>query len=298
MLKSRYTLLMLVLVTLLALVGCQSQPAAPTATVEPTAAPTEAAAAEPVTLRLATTTSTEDSGLLDFILPDFEAKYNATVEVIAVGTGQALELGVNGDVDVVLVHDRAREDAFVENGDGTARYDVMYNDFIIVGPEADPAAIKGLTAAEAFAKIAESESAFISRGDDSGTHGREKSVWASANVTPEGDWYQSVGQGMGEVLTITNEQQGYTLSDRATYLSRLGDGFALVILVEGDPTLLNPYGVIPVNPEKNDSINNELAMQFVEWLTSLETQTLITELKINDQQLFFPDSEQYRAAQE
>lgn len=297
--KSRYTLLMLVLVVVLALVGCQSQPAAPTATVEPTAAPTqEAAAAEPATLRLATTTSTQDSGLLDFILPDFEAKYNATVEVIAVGTGQALELGVNGDVDVVLVHDRAREDAFVENGDGTARYDVMYNDFIIVGPEADPAAIKGLTAAEAFTKIAESESAFISRGDDSGTHGREKAVWAAADITPEGDWYQSAGQGMGEVLTITNEQQGYTLSDRATYLSRLGDTFELVILVEGDPTLLNPYGVIPVNPEKNDAINNALAMQFVEWLTSLETQALITELKISDQQLFFPDSEQYRAAQE
>lgn len=297
------------LTALLVLSACQT--ATPTATVAPTDAPaeeptaaeepiaTEEVSGETVTLRLATTTSTEDSGLLDFILPDFESKYNAEVEVIAVGTGQALELGANGDVDVVLVHDRAREDAFVENGDGTARYDVMYNDFIVVGPEADPAEISGMTdAAEAFAKIAEAEAVFVSRGDDSGTHSREMSVWTAAEIEPAGDWYQSAGQGMGEVLTIANEQQGYTLSDRATYLSRLGDNFELVILVEGDEALLNPYGVIPVNPEKNDSINNALAMQFVEWLTAVETQELIAEFTINDQQLFFPDSEAYRAAQE
>lgn len=269
---------------------------APTPTAEPTAEPTPEPAA-PARLILATTTSTEDSGLLEYILPDFEAKYNAEVDVIAVGTGQALELGQNGDADVVLVHSRAREDAFVADGYGTARYDVMYNDFILVGPAADPAGIKGMTdATAAFAKLAESGSSFVSRGDDSGTHSKEKAIWTAAEVTPEGDWYISAGQGMGEVLTMSDEMGAYTLSDRATYVARQATGLTLEILVEGDPILFNPYGVIPVNPEKHPNINAELGQAFADWITSLETQELILSFKLNDQSLFTPDSEAWRAA--
>jgi tungstate transport system substrate-binding protein len=233
----------------------------PAATPEPTAppAPTEAPPAEPATLRLATTTSTDDSGLLDAILPDFEEQYNATVEVIAVGTGQAIELGTNGDVDVVLVHARAREDEFVEAGDGVNRLDVMYNDFIVVGPADDPAGVQGLaTAAEAFAMISEATATFVSRGDDSGTHTKEKGVWTAAGIEPAADsgWYQSIGQGMGATLQLANEQGGYTLTDRATWLAQEDNLANLAVMVggasikeNGDPGLLNPYGVIPVNPE-------------------------------------------------
>lgn len=270
----------------------KKEPPAPTPTAEPTPEP-----APPARLILATTTSTEDSGLLEYILPDFEAKYNAEVDVIAVGTGQALELGQNGDADVVLVHSRAREDAFVADGYGTARYDVMYNDFILVGPAADPAGIKGMTdAAAAFAQIAESGSTFVSRGDDSGTHSKEKAIWTAAEVTLEGDWYISAGQGMGEVLTMSDEMGAYTLSDRATYVARQATGLKLEILVEGDPILFNPYGVIPVNPEKHPNINAELGQAFADWITSLETQELILSFKLNDQSLFTPDSEAWRAA--
>lgn len=261
---------------------------ASTSTAEPAA---------PARLILATTTSTEDSGLLEYILPDFEAKYNAEVDVIAVGTGQALELGQNGDADVVLVHARAREDQFVADGYGTARYDVMYNDFIVVGPSADPAGIKGMTdAAAAFARIAETGSSFVSRGDDSGTHSKEKAIWTAAEITPEGEWYISAGQGMGEVLTMSDEMGAYTLSDRATYVARQATGLTLEILVEGDPILFNPYGVIPVNPEKHPNINAELGQAFADWIASLETQELILSFKLNDQSLFTPDSEAWRAA--
>ena len=285
------------MILVLLLAACQ--PAAVTPTPTPTEEPTiEAAAAEP-RLILATTTSTQDSGLLDYILPNFESSYNATVDVIAVGTGQALELGANGDADVLLVHARAREDAFVEEGNGTQRYDVMYNDFVIVGPAEDPAGISGMTsAAEAFQTIAEAEATFISRGDDSGTHTKERQIWDEAGITPEGDWYVSAGQGMGEVLTMSDEQQGYTLSDRATYLARQQAGLTLDVLVEGDPLLFNPYGVIPVNPEAHPNVNAALAETFVEWLTSLETQELIASFEINGLQLFFPDSEAWRATQD
>jgi len=270
--------------------------ATPLPTAEPTAEPTTEPTAS-ARLILATTTSTEDSGLLEYILPDFEAKYNADVDVIAVGTGQALELGQNGDADVVLVHARDREDQFVADGYGTARYDVMYNDFILVGPAADPAGIKGMTdATAAFAKIAETGSTFVSRGDDSGTHSKEKAIWKAAEVTPEGDWYISAGQGMGEVLTMSDEMGAYTLSDRATYVARQATGLTLEILVEGDPILFNPYGVIPVNPEKHPNINAELGQAFADWITSLETQELIASFKVNGQALFTPDSEAWRAA--
>jgi len=248
-------------------------------------------------LILATTTSTYDSGLLDYILPDFEATYNADVDVISVGTGQAIALGESGDADVLLVHARAREDAFVEAGHGLIRYDVMYNDFVIVGPSEDPAGIRGMTVAtEALAKIAESGASFVSRGDDSGTHTKELSVWEAAAITPEGDWYISSGQGMGEVLRMSAEMQGYTLSDRATYLARESEGLALEILVEGDPILFNPYGVIPVNPELHPNVNAEMAQAFAHWIISLPTQDLIASFQVNGSPLFTPDSVPYRVA--
>jgi tungstate transport system substrate-binding protein len=249
-------------------------------------------------LILATTTSTRDAGLLDYILPDFEAKYNVSVEVVAVGTGQALQLGTKGDADVELVHARAQEDAFVAAGDGINRQDVMYNDFIIIGPANDPAGIKGLKAPEAFAKIAQTGSRFISRGDQSGTNTKELAIWKTAGIEPKGDWYVSAGQGMGAVLTMANEQLAYTLSDRATYLARTKKGIDLVILCEGDPDLLNRYGVIAVNPAKHPGVNSELANKFIDWITSVETQKLIGTFGVKDfgKPLFFPESAQYKAA--
>jgi len=281
-------------------------PVEPTPTVEtatevpteiPTEVPTTAPSGDAQRLILATTTSTDDSGLLDYILPDFEKKFNAQVDVVAVGTGQALELGANGDADVVLVHARAQEDKFVADGSGTQRYDVMYNDFVIVGPASDPAGIKGMTsAADAFAKIAVTKSPFVSRGDNSGTNTKETAIWTAANITPAGDWYISAGQGMGAVLTMSEEMNAYTLTDRATYVGRQAEGLTLDILVEGDAILFNPYGVIPVNPEKHPNVNATLAQDFADWITSLDTQTLIASFKVNDQQLFTPDSEAWRAA--
>jgi tungstate transport system substrate-binding protein len=248
-------------------------------------------------LILATTTSTYDSGLLDYILPDFEATYNAEVDVISVGTGQALALGESGDADVLLVHARAREDAFVEAGHGLIRYDVMYNDFVIVGPSDDPADVRGMTVAtDALVQIAESGASFISRGDDSGTHTKEKSIWEAAGMTPEGDWYISAGQGMGAVLTMSDELQGYTISDRATYLARKSEGLSLEVLVEGDPILFNPYGVIPVNPAQHPNVSAELAQAFAHWITSLPTQDLIASYEVNGSTLFTPDSVPYRVA--
>lgn len=255
---------------------------------------------EPQRLILATTTSTEDSGLLDEILPVFEEMYNAEVDVIAVGTGQAIALGEAGDADVILVHARAREDAFVEDGFGTERYDVMYNDFVILGPEDDPAGIaEAETAAEAFTLIAEAEAPFISRGDDSGTHTKERNIWTLTDIgEPEADWYISAGQGMGAVISMSDELTAYTLSDRGTYIARAAEGLELIVLFEGDPELSNPYGVIPVNPDLHPTVNAELAQQFVDWLISVETQEMIEAYTVNDQQLFFPDSEPYRAMME
>lgn len=258
---------------------------------------------EPEVLRLATTTSTADSGLLDAILPGFEEEHNARVDVVAVGTGQAIELGEAGDADVILVHARAREDAFVEEGHGTSRSDVMYNDFILVGPSEDPAGAAGMsTAAEALAAIAATGAPFASRGDDSGTHTKEMSLWEAAGITPDpaGGWYNSLGQGMGETLTFANEAGTYTLTDRGTYLSMRDSLPNLIIVVGGDsidgnadPTLLNPYGVIPVNPEKSEAINAELAQSFVEWITSPEVQEQIGQFGVEQygQPLFYPDAQ-------
>lgn len=262
----------------------------------------------PQTLRLATTTSTYDSGLLDAILPDFESKYNAHVEVIAVGTGQALELGANGDVDVVLVHARSKEDRFVAEGDGVNRLDVMYNDFVLVGPISDPARIAGApTAKEAFAAIAAASAPFVSRGDDSGTHTKEQSIWVSAAITPtvESGWYFSIGQGMGETLTFANEKQAYTLADRGTWLSQNSSLSNLAVMVGGagieenkDSKLLNPYGVIPVNPAKHPNVNFDLATRFADWITSLEIQQMIADFGKDKygQALFHPGSDAWKAA--
>ncbi len=253
---------------------------------------------EPQRLILATTTSTEDSGLLDYILPDFEETYHATVDVIAVGTGQAIALGETGDADVLLVHARAKEEAFVAAGHGLIRYDVMYNDFVIVGPESDPAGIQGMTSAtEAFTAIADSGSTFVSRGDQSGTHVKELDLWKAAGIEePSGEWYISAGQGMGDVLTMSDEMGAYTLSDRATYAAQAAEGLGLMILVEGDPVLFNPYSVIPVNPATHPDINAELGQAFAHWITSLPTQDLIASYQVGGKQLFYPDSVPYRAA--
>jgi tungstate transport system substrate-binding protein len=294
--KKIYWLFSILLVLSLLLGGCAS-PVTPT----PTEAAEAPAAETGGRLILATTTSTNDSGLLDYILPDFEAETGVSVEVIAVGTGQALTLGENGDADVLLVHARAREDAFMDAGHGVRREDVMYNDFVIVGPPDDPANIQGMeNAAEAFQAIAAAKAPFVSRGDDSGTHTKEKSIWEAAGMEPSGDWYISAGQGMGAVLTMADEQQAYTLSDRATYLARTLEGTDLVILVEGDPILFNPYGVIAVNPDKNPEIQNALANTFIDWLTSIPVQEKIAAFGIEEfgQPLFVPDSELWQAANE
>ena len=256
-------------------------------------------------LVLATTTSTDNSGLLEAILADFETRFGADVEVIAVGTGQAIQLGQNGDADVILVHARSREDAFVEAGYGINRRDVMYNDFVIIGPAADPAGIKGMTdVSAALAKIAETGSTFISRGDDSGTHLKEQSLWqaagSNASVKPEGPWYLSVGQGMGATLTVANEQLAYTLSDRATFLARTLEGLDLQILVEGDSRLFNPYGVIVVNPQLHPNVNAAGAEAFVDWLTSVEAQQLIGQFGVEKfgRPLFVPDSAAWNTARQ
>ncbi len=257
-------------------------------------------AKEPQTLTLATTTSTENSGLLAYILPDFEKRYNVRVDVVAVGTGQALEIASHGDADVVLVHARSKEDAFMEAGHGLLRKDVMYNDFVIIGPPEDPAGVSGLTdVAFAFTKITQAESTFISRGDESGTHTKELQIWKKANLAPTGGWYVSAGQGMGAVLTMAQEKMAYTLTDKGTYLARTLEDVDLPILVEGDPILFNPYGVIVVSPEKHPGVNSELAKKFVEWLTSVETQKLIGQFGMEEfgQPLFTPDSEEWRASQ-
>jgi tungstate transport system substrate-binding protein len=239
-------------------------------------------------IRLATTTSTENSGLLKVILPVFEAKYGGKVRVVSVGTGAALKLGENGDADVVLVHARALEDKFMAAGFGSVRKDVMYNDFIIVGPKNDPAGVRGMKdIVAAMKKINASGAKFVSRGDESGTHVMEKDYWKVAGVDLKGAWYVSAGQGMGQVLTMAGQLEGYTLTDRATYAA-YKDKTGLETLVEGDPKMFNPYGVIAVNPQKRPGINNQGAMAFVNWITSPEGQKAVADFKINGVQMFFP----------
>jgi tungstate transport system substrate-binding protein len=279
------------------------QPAAteaPAATVAPTAAPEYPKPGVEGHLVLATTTSTADSGLLDYLLPDFEKEAGAKVDVIAVGSGQAIKLGQDGNADVLLVHSRAAEDEFMAAGNGVRREDVMYNDFIIVGPESDPAGIKGMSSAvDAFKKIAETKSTFLSRGDKSGTNTKELTIWKAAGIEPAGEWYKSTGQGMGEVLSMADETQGYTLSDRATYLARTKEGLKLAVLTEGDKILFNPYGVIAVDPKKNANIQGELAQKFIDWIISVPVQEKIAEFGKADfgRSLFIPSSKPWQEAQ-
>ena len=253
---------------------------------------TEEVVEEPIEttdLILASTTSTQDSGLFDVLIPAFEEAHpEYKVEVIAVGTGEALELGQNKDADVLLVHAKAKEETFVADGYGTARQDVMYNDFIIVGPAADPAGIKGLPVVDALKKISDAGATFVSRGDESGTHTAEKNLWTKAAITPAGGWYMSAGQGMGDCLKIASETPGYVLTDRATYLN-LEDTLALEILVEGDTSLFNQYGVIPVT----DATNMEGAQAFADWIVSEEGQAVIAEYGIEEfgAPLFFPNAQ-------
>jgi tungstate transport system substrate-binding protein len=239
-------------------------------------------------LRLSTTTSTENSGLLAYLLPPFEARSGLKVNVISVGTGKALELGKNGDVDVTLVHARSLEDKFVAEGWGIDRRDVMYNDFIVVGPESDPARVKGnKDVIAAFDNIAASGAKFISRGDNSGTDVMEKGYWQAAGSKPAGARYVSAGLGMGEVLNMAAEMRAYTLTDRATYGAYKAKT-GLAILVEGDKRMFNPYGIIAVNPAKHPGVNYKGAKQLIEWITSPEGQARIAAFKPAGEQLFFP----------
>jgi len=238
-------------------------------------------------LRLATTTSTENSGLLATLLPPFEQDNNCKVDVIAVGTGKAIKLGETGDVDVILVHARSREDKFVTAGFGVDRRDVMYNDFVLIGPASDPAGINGeKDIAIAMGKIAKTKTTFVSRGDDSGTHTREKQLWRAAKVSPTGSWYLEAGRGMGEVIIMASERQGYTLTDRGTYLA-FREKTPLQIAVAGDSRLFNPYGVIMVNPKLHPYVNTLLGSKFLNYLTSSTAQRLITAFRKGDEQLFY-----------
>jgi len=242
----------------------------------------------PIHLKLATTTSTENSGLLGVLLPPFEEKFGIKVDVIAVGTGKALTLGENGDVDVVLVHARAAEDKFIEEGYGVNRRDVMFNDFIILGPSNDPAEIKGESNVTlALKKIADRKAYFISRGDESGTHKKEKSLWQNAKISPEGKWYMEVGQGMGASLQVAYEKQAYVLCDRGTFLA-YKNKIDLIILSEGDALLFNPYGIMAVNPARYLQVKYIEAMQLIAWVTSVEGQKIIREYKKEGEILFHP----------
>jgi tungstate transport system substrate-binding protein len=268
-------------------------------------------------IKMSTTTSTQASGLLDVLLPELEKDTGIQVKVIAKGTGAAIRDGMDGNVDVIFVHAKAREDKFVQEGFGTQRYAVMHNDFVILGPQKDPAAIKRLTnAAEALRKIAGEKAAFVSRGDDSGTHTKEQALWKSTDlplvkkvqtivlkgkkkeisfVHPQGlgQWYLSIGQGMGKALTFADEKQAYVLADRGTYIKyKFGRDVPidLVVLCDGDPALANPYGVIPIDPKKHPHVKYDLSKTFAEWLVSNKGQTVIDNYRLLGKQLFYPDS--------
>ncbi|MFP4625030.1 MAG: substrate-binding domain-containing protein [Natronomonas sp.] len=257
------------------------------------------------TLTLATTTSTYDTGLLDELDAAFEERYGVRVDPVAQGTGAALQTGRNGDADVVLVHARTLEDEFLRDGHGINRRDLMRNDFVVVGPDEDPAEIDDLSSVkEAFRAIADAEATFISRGDGSGTHAKELEIWEAASVNPSGEWYRQAGAGMGEVLTQTNQTPAYTLSDRGTYLalrSQLDVSIRLQGPLEGGPELLaNPYGIVAVNPARHENVQYDLAMAYIGFVTSHEGQRIIENYTVDGEKLFLPgavsedpDFEQY-----
>ena len=268
-------------------------------------------------IKMATTTSTQASGLLDVLLPEFEKDTGIRVKVFAKGTGAAIRDGIDGNVDVIFVHAKEREEEFIKEGYGTKRYAVMHNDFVILGPLDDPAGIRGGTnAASALAGIAKAEALFISRGDDSGTHTKEQALWEVTGVPLEtrktevlkkgqtGEicfvfpansmaWYISIGQGMGKTIIYADEKQAYTLSDRGTYLKfKYGReaGIDLEIMCEGDPLLNNPYGVIPINPARHPHVKHDLAEKFAKWIISPKAQSLIANYRLMGKQLFYPDN--------
>lgn len=294
--KMRKLLIALLMLTLLFTAGCQQSEQTPVEEPEEEQVqeePEEPEQAEERSFILATTTSTEDSGLLDFLLPKFKEKTGIQVDVVAKGTGAALELAKNGDADGLLVHAKAQEEQFIADGFATERFDVMYNDFIIVGPESDPAGL--LTNApndpiKAFVLISENQAAFVSRGDESGTHTKEKSYWKEAEITPEGEWYVEAGTGMGAVLQMASETEAYTLTDRATYLS-MKDDLDLVIVTEKNDKMYNQYGVMMVNPEKYP-IKEAEVQEFIDWILSDEGQDLIAEYGVEEygQSLFVPNA--------
>ena len=239
-----------------------------------------------VTIKLATTTSLDNSGLLGYLLPIFTGETGIAVDVIAVGTGAAIELGKAGDVDVVLVHAPAAEEQFIEDGYGVARHYICQNEFVIVGHEADPVGIANADGVvQALEMIRDAEAPFVSRGDESGTHKREQSLWAAAEITPEGEWYISAGQGMGAVLTMSSEMQAYTLTDTGTFYS-MEDNLDLVVLVSGDELLENIYSIIPLNPELHPDLKHDEVGVLVNWITSPEAADLINEFKVNGHVLF------------
>ena len=240
------------------------------------------------TLRLATTTSTENSGLLDVLLPVFEKKTGIKVHVLPMGTGKALRTARDGNCDVVLVHAPAAEKKFVNDGWGLARHRVMVNDFLLLGPPEDPAHIKGMASPPAALKaIAAGGFTFTSRGDNSGTHKKEMELWAAASINPSGHWYRSVGKGMGEALTMASEMKSYVLADRGTFI-KFRDKIDLVPLVQGDQSLHNPYGIIAVNPEKHPHVKQDEATRFIDFLTSDEARELIENYRLQGEILFHP----------
>jgi len=239
-----------------------------------------------ISIKLATTTSVDNSGLLAYLLPLFKKETGIGVDVIAVGTGQALQQARDGNVDVVIVHDRKAEEQFISEGYGLERKYICENQFVIVGPESDPAnVVIASDAKEAFTKIMETKSIFVSRGDDSGTHKAEKRIWQAAGLIPKGEWYIEAGQGMGAVLTMADEKQGYTLTDTGTFYSMI-DKIQLVAIFAGDPDLVNVYSIIPLNPEKLRNIKKDAASKFVDWITSPETKKLIAAFEVNGHKLF------------
>ncbi|PJK29857.1 substrate-binding domain-containing protein [Minwuia thermotolerans] len=254
---------------------------------------TGVASADDRFITLASTTSTENSGLFGHILPKFTSESGIEVRVIAVGTGQAIRLASNGDADVLFVHHKPSEQKFVAAGHGVARHEVMYNDFVIVGPAADPAGVRGMTkAGEALAKIAGAEAPFASRGDDSGTNKAERGLWRKAGQEPHGgtqSWYREMGSGMGATLNAAVSMGAYTLSDRATWISFANRG-QHEILVEGDPALFNQYAVMLVNPARHPHIKAKQGQAFIDWLLSPEGQHAIAEFRVQGQQLFFPNA--------
>ena len=254
---------------------------------------TPRAGAAPKAIILATTTSTQDSGLLDLLVPIFEKESGYTVKTIAVGSGQAMAMGKKGEADVLLVHSPDAEKKFLEEGSGINRRLIMHNDFVLVGPPGDPAKVRGAkTSVEAIRKIAQATALFLSRGDNSGTHAKEKGLWKAAGITPEGQkWYQQTGLGMGQTLNVAAEKKGYTLADRGTYLS-LKKVLGLNILVEGDPLLLNVYHVIEVNPAKWPKVNGAGARAFADFMASRKVQGIIARFGVDTfgAPLFFPDA--------